>query len=108
DCQIDPVRQLRKALFRLGQLRFTLMKHCPLTPAIEQVISQVNPESSKVARQKWDIVLVAVAPESFNVRDPDVGLGQTNRRPSFFPFRAPRHVLSPRRREPQGLPDVMP
>jgi len=50
----------------LSQLRFTFTLHGSLSPSVEQVIPEVNTKGAEIARQEWDIILVAVPGESLH------------------------------------------
>src|SRR5258708_22446439 len=80
------MREVRKVLFCLRQLRFPSTQRGLLTPGVEHVKAEVNTESSKVMRQEGDVVLVAVAGESLNIGNPHIRLCQTRCSLRFFHF----------------------
>ena len=80
----------RGSLSLYRQLGFTFTEHRALLPSVEQVVAEMNAKCAKLFRQKRDIIRVAVAAESLNVRDPDICVGQADRWPAPSP---PRHEL---------------
>src|SRR6266478_5975474 len=82
----DLDRQLRKVLLRLSQLRFTFTLHGSLSPSVEQVIPEMNAKGAEIARQEWDIILVAVPAERLHIGDPNICLGQPDCSLGFLHF----------------------